>query len=141
MNHAEQIAVAKRLLNFISSESTERDPAIYDQPIIEYTSGEIADREQQTLFRERPLCVGLSHDLPQPGCYKTHDLAGVPLLLVRDASGAFKAFLNVCRHRGARVASGCGSTRGFTCPYHAWAYGLDAADGCPSGQEGQSEDC
>ena len=33
--------------------------------------------------------------------------------------------MNVCRHRGAKVASGCAQARSFTCPYHAWAYGLD----------------
>lgn len=127
MHHAEQVTVAKRLLKFIGTDTTELSPSAYHQPIHEYTSADIAAREQQLLFRERPLCVGLSHDLPQPGSYRTHDLSGVPILLVRDAAGSFKAFLNVCRHRGARVAAGCGTARGFTCPYHAWTYGLDGA--------------
>jgi phenylpropionate dioxygenase-like ring-hydroxylating dioxygenase large terminal subunit len=30
----------------------------------------------------------------------------------------------VCRHRGAKVARGCGNTRLFVCPYHAWTYDL-----------------
>ena len=33
-----------------------------------------------------------------------------------------RAFLNICRHRGAQVAEGCGHTRRFTCPYHSWVY-------------------
>ena len=43
------------------------------------------------------------------------------MLLARDDEGMARAFLNVCRHRGAkleRAASGC--KRVFTCPYHAW---------------------
>jgi phenylpropionate dioxygenase-like ring-hydroxylating dioxygenase large terminal subunit len=33
-----------------------------------------------------------------------------------------RTFLNICRHRGAPVAQGCGQARRFTCPYHAWVY-------------------
>ncbi len=127
MQHAEQINVAKRLLQLVETTSTELADAAYSQSVDEYTSSEVAAREQQVFFREQPLCVGLSHDLPAPGTYQTHDLSGVPILLVRDLTGAFKAFLNVCRHRGAQVATGCGEARGFTCPYHAWVYGLNGA--------------
>ncbi len=125
MQHAEQIVVARRLLNFIDTAATALCDAPYAQAVAEYTSPEIAAREQQIFFREQPLCMGLSDDLAAPGTYRTHDLAGVPILLVRDSHGEFKAFLNVCRHRGARVAKDCGEARGFTCPYHAWVYGLD----------------
>jgi phenylpropionate dioxygenase-like ring-hydroxylating dioxygenase large terminal subunit len=127
MNHAEQVAVAKRLLKFIRTSGTELGPELYRQPVSEYTDPTVAAREQQRLFRERPLCVGLSADLPGPGTYRTHDLSGVPLLLVRTLDGGFRAYLTVCRHRGARVADGAGSARGFTCPYHAWVFGLDGA--------------
>ena len=127
MQHAEQIAVAKRLLEFIETTSTATSPTSYQQPITEYIAPTTAALEQQRLFRDRPLCVGLSRDLPRAGSYQTHDLSGVPLLLVRDPDLQFRAYLNVCRHRGARVAEKCGEARGFTCPYHAWAYGLDGA--------------
>jgi phenylpropionate dioxygenase-like ring-hydroxylating dioxygenase large terminal subunit len=127
VQHAEQIAVAKRLFHFIETTTTELSEASYQQPVAEYVSPEFAALEQQRLFRERPLCVGLSRDLPQPGTFQTHDLSGVPLLLTRTADGEFRVYLNVCRHRGARIAEGSGESRGFTCPYHAWAYSLDGA--------------
>lgn len=127
MQHAEQIMVAKRLLRFIGTSTTDLCDAPYLQAIDEYTSAVVASRENQLFFREQPLCVGLSDDLSTPGSYRTHDLAGVPLLLVRDLSGSFRAYLNVCRHRGARVAEKCGEARGFTCPYHAWTFGLDGS--------------
>ena len=38
------------------------------------------------------------------------------------ADGTARAFLNYCRHRGAKPAEGCGNARRFTCPYHAWTY-------------------
>jgi nitrite reductase/ring-hydroxylating ferredoxin subunit len=50
----------------------------------------------------------------------------VPILVVRARDGRLNAFLNVCRHRGAKVATGCGSgKRAFVCPYHAWTYDLE----------------
>ncbi len=46
----------------------------------------------------------------------------MPILLVRRQDGSLGAYLNVCRHRGARVAEGCGNAKLFVCPYHAWSY-------------------
>lgn len=127
MEHAVQIAVAARLLQYIDEGGLQLGEAVYRQPVDEYTSLEQARREREQLFRRRPLCVGFSGDLPERGSYRVHDLSGLPFLLVRDRAGRFRAFLNVCRHRGARVAEGCGMARGFTCPYHAWVYGLDGS--------------
>jgi phenylpropionate dioxygenase-like ring-hydroxylating dioxygenase large terminal subunit len=48
---------------------------------------------------------------------------------VRTTDGGVNAFLNVCRHRGARLewdAAGCGRKR-FTCKYHGWVYSPDGA--------------
>jgi nitrite reductase/ring-hydroxylating ferredoxin subunit len=48
-----------------------------------------------------------------------------PILVTRDQSNRLHAFSNVCRHRGAIVASGAGNCRSFPCPYHKWTYGLN----------------
>lgn len=125
MLQAEQLRVGRELLDFIDQRTTAQAAELYRQPVAEYTCPDIAAREARVLFRERPLCVGLSGLLREPGAYSVHDLSGLPLLLTRDADGAARALLNVCRHRGARVAEGCGNTRAFTCPYHAWRYGID----------------
>jgi phenylpropionate dioxygenase-like ring-hydroxylating dioxygenase large terminal subunit len=78
------------------------------------------------LFRRGPINIGLGCLLPNPGDWMTHDYTGVPVLLGRQAEGSLGAFVNVCRHRGARVAEGCGSGAGsFSCHYHGWTYGLD----------------
>ncbi|MBM4227445.1 MAG: Rieske 2Fe-2S domain-containing protein [Gammaproteobacteria bacterium] len=127
MQHAEQLNVARRLLNLIDTQGTDRSEAPYLQPVSEYIDLGVAAREQEVFFRRQPLCLGLSNDLPDTGTYRVHDLAGVPILLVRDLEGRFRAFLNVCRHRGARLAEACGAARGFTCPYHAWVFSLDGS--------------
>lgn len=125
MQKTAQIAVTKRLFEYIDQRTTAMADTVYAQPVVEYTCPNIAAREQQALFQRAPLCVGMSSLLPAPGTYFTHELSGQPLLLTRDDDGVAQAFLNVCRHRGARVAEGCGRRRSFVCPYHAWAYGLD----------------
>jgi phenylpropionate dioxygenase-like ring-hydroxylating dioxygenase large terminal subunit len=50
-----------------------------------------------------------------------------PILAVRGADGVVRAFRNACRHRGAQLVDGAGCRSAFSCPYHAWTYGLDGA--------------
>jgi phenylpropionate dioxygenase-like ring-hydroxylating dioxygenase large terminal subunit len=99
-------------------------PAPFSRRI--YDTPERLANERDTLFRRFPLVVGFSSQLREPGSYFTHDLTGVPILVARGADGQSRAFLNVCRHRGAKVApQASGNCRRFICPYHAWSYDLD----------------
>jgi phenylpropionate dioxygenase-like ring-hydroxylating dioxygenase large terminal subunit len=99
--------------------------APWHNEVTAYTCPERHKREEEILIRKRPLVMGLSCDWPTPGAYRTDDFAGVPILTVRGSDGKLRAFLNVCRHRGAKVAQGAGSAGAFTCPYHGWTYGTD----------------
>src|SRR5712675_3569494 len=80
--------------------------------------------KQQILFREYPILMGFASTWAVPGSYRTDDYAGVPILIVRGRDNKLRAVRNVCRHRGAKVAQGCGEARAFSCPYHAWTYDL-----------------
>jgi phenylpropionate dioxygenase-like ring-hydroxylating dioxygenase large terminal subunit len=92
-------------------------------PVHEFTDRERLRQEKKTFFRDTPLLLGLSTDLPENDSYLATNETGQPLLLTRDADGRFRAFLNVCRHRGAQIAEiGRGRKRRFTCPFHAWNY-------------------
>jgi len=92
-----------------------------------YTSPARFEDEKQRIFRRVPLVLAASCELPAPGDYKTLEVAGIPVLLVRDRSGKAHALLNACTHRGAAVASGCGTAARFTCPYHGWTFAQDGA--------------
>jgi phenylpropionate dioxygenase-like ring-hydroxylating dioxygenase large terminal subunit len=128
MRRKEQIAEARKLLAHLSERTTALADAIYRNPVSDYTCPLQAARERETLFRDGPINIGLSALLPRAGDWMTHDYAGVPILIVRRADGSLGAFLNVCRHRGARIAEGCGTDRrSFSCPYHGWTYGLDGS--------------
>jgi phenylpropionate dioxygenase-like ring-hydroxylating dioxygenase large terminal subunit len=68
--------------------------------------------------------MGFASEWAKPGAFSTDEFTGAPILIVRGSDGTLRAFLNVCRHRGAKVAQGCGQARVFSCPYHAWTYDL-----------------
>src|SRR5262249_40351384 len=97
-------------------------------PASAYTDAERFGREIATLFRRRPILVGLSCECRDPGSYVATHLGDVPVVMVRQADGSLRGFLNACRHRGAPVLSGRGDAlRSIVCPYHGWNYGLDGA--------------
>ncbi len=74
------------------------------------------------------FCAGHLSSLAGPGDYFLVDMGRESAIVCRAADGTIHALLNVCRHRGSRVCvarSGTAVGGGFTCPYHAWSYGLD----------------
>ncbi len=95
-------------------------------PMSDYTCPILLAQEQDTFFRKAPLLMGLSSQLPKPNTYWSDNATGAPILMVRDGEGRFRAYANVCRHRGSLVVpEGRGSRSRFTCPFHAWTYGID----------------
>ena len=124
MDRQQQIDLLKRLLHHLDNRTTALAEAPWRNEVAVYSDPQHAAREQTLLFRQWPLLMGFASEWPTPGSFRTDDYAGVPLLIVRDRDGKLRAFLNVCRHRGAKVAQGCGKARLFVCPYHAWSYDL-----------------
>lgn len=72
------------------------------------------------------LFIGHDCELPKPGSYFTVQVGDHPIVVVRDAKGAIRAFHNTCRHRGSRVCTAAkGMAAKLVCPYHQWTYDLD----------------
>lgn len=123
---AEERDIIRQILDLTERKTTHMLPEVMHNPVTKYTDPDQLRREVEVLFREFPLAIAHRSDLAEPGDFLTHDDTGVPMLVTRDEHGDIKAYLNVCRHRGARLeAEPCGHARRFTCPYHAWTYGLD----------------
>ncbi len=127
MQHATQVAIARQLLDWRQRNATQNDGALMANPVADYLDPDQFAREKQRLFREHPIVVGLSAHLAAPGSYLTNDDTGIPILVVRQADGSLRAFINACRHRGTLlVAERSGvCERQFVCPYHNWSYGPD----------------
>ncbi len=94
-------------------------------PAAWYHDPELAAAERQRIFGNTWLLAGRAGQVADPGSFLTVDLAGEPVVVARDEEGTLRAFHNVCRHRGARVA--CedeGRASRLRCRYHGWTYDL-----------------
>ncbi len=121
----ESITLARRALVHLREKTTDQAPGTLEQPIEAYTDPVRYQREVDRAFRHLPLALALSLELPGPGSYRAMTVLDVPVLLVRGKDGVARAFLNVCRHRGAQVCKpGNGTAERLVCPYHAWQYDL-----------------
>ena len=127
MERAERIKIAKRVLELVDQGVPDYGEESWETDIGRFTDKERFELEKQKLFLERPQLIALTGDIPNPGDFYATDVAGRPILLVRGKDGKARAFLNACRHRGVKLAEGCGHAAGFTCPYHGWTYGMDGA--------------
>lgn len=127
MNRETEMALIRRVLDHLDAGTTDMAPACHEQRVGFYTDPAQFRREHEVLFRRHPLAVAFAAQLVQPGSFVTHDLSGVPVLVVRGRDGGLRAFVNACRHRGTRVEwESCGGgRRAFVCPYHAWTYADD----------------
>jgi phenylpropionate dioxygenase-like ring-hydroxylating dioxygenase large terminal subunit len=90
-----------------------------------YTDPGIFALEQERLFGRAWMFIGHETQIPETGAFTTTRIGREPILLVRAASG-IRAFVNRCRHRGAKLCMLAeGRTTRLMCPYHAWTYDLE----------------
>ena len=92
-----------------------------------YSEPAFYNREIETIFANSWVMVGRVDQLPRKGDYFTAEFADANLIVTRDLSGELRAFVNACRHRGARLLDGRGHSRSIVCPYHGWTYALDGS--------------
>lgn len=112
----------------MATKASAASPFVTTLPGSYYDDPAVYACEQAQIFGQMWVCVGLAAAIPEPGDYRTVDLAGENVLVIRGRDRVIRAFLNVCRHRGARLCTEpCGQLNGavIQCPYHAWSYGLD----------------
>jgi choline monooxygenase len=90
-----------------------------------YRDSAIYARECRHVFAATWQVVGRAEQVREPGSFFTAELAGEPLLVVRDEAGVLRGFFNVCRHRAAQVMPQAeGRATKLRCRYHGWTYDL-----------------
>ena len=110
MDRATELSLLEELAGLKSTGTAFLDDGVTFSDVQDYTSQARFDQESAHLFRQKPLAAAHASELPNSGDFVTRDLFGSPALITRDKVGEVHAFLNVCRHRGARLvdaASGC----------------------------------
>jgi len=120
---SDAMELATRALHHFNAGTTDQAPTQMRIPLTAYTDEARFQKERQAVFLESPIAIALSLEIPEPGDFQTQTVMNVPLLITRDTDGKVRCFINVCRHRGAKV---CTAEKGhqsrFSCPYHAWTY-------------------
>jgi len=126
MQQADQVAYLERMLSMVRTNTRDDGPGVSHTPVEGYYDPARFQREVDLLFRRYPIVVAFSSQLCKPGDFVVNDHTGQPILVTRGTDGVLRAFLNVCRHRGAAVEQKpCGANkRAFVCAYHGWSYDL-----------------
>jgi choline monooxygenase len=94
-------------------------------PALWYRDAELAELEKRAVFGATWQFAGRAALVAEPGSFFTTDIAGEPILVVRDEKGVLRAFANVCRHRAAPVVTeATGKATRLRCRYHGWTYDL-----------------
>ena len=123
MQKEEQVRLLKGLINYLETGTNVDAGGIMQTPTSTYTSEERFSEEWNKFFRDYPQIVGMTGDLAEPGTFFTREDFGIPLLATRDEKGKFRAFANVCAHRGVVVENEKkGKKTKFSCPFHGWTY-------------------
>ncbi|MDB6075489.1 MAG: Rieske (2Fe-2S) domain protein [Verrucomicrobiaceae bacterium] len=112
-------------------------------PAQAYTSQEFFDWEVDNLFRNDWLPLAHASQIPAAGDFLNIDMLGEPLIVVRGKENRVRVLSRICPHRAMDIMPegfgygghglgdakqgepGCGHTRLFMCPYHAWTFELD----------------
>lgn len=104
-----------------------------------YTSDAFFRLEVERIFLKCWNLVGRADYVPSAGDYFTLELVGIPVVVVRGRDGELRAFVNACRHRGAKLVDGSGRCTMIRCPYHSWVYETDGRLRSAVGMQGAAD--
>lgn len=113
--------------------TTDRDAALAlvdagrSLPSSWYTDPTVFADEQRHILRRGWHYVTHVGALAQVGDNHLAEIAGVPVVLVRDRAGELRGFVNICRHRAHPVVIEEGNRKHLQCHYHGWSYELDGS--------------
>ncbi len=128
MSRTQLIEMARHNLTHAQAGTIEQTEQIHLEPAHHYFDEQRWRKEMRQVFKRVPLMLAMTAEIPDAGDYKAMDAVDTPVLISRGEDGKVRAFVNMCRHRGAQIVPvGTGNSKRFTCPYHAWSYDRSGA--------------
>ncbi|MEX1147692.1 MAG: Rieske (2Fe-2S) protein, partial [Sphingomonadales bacterium] len=118
----------KKLLDAMPELADSKFPEVHATvPASNYIDPARFEDEKKAVFRSAPVIAAPSGLLREGGAFHAVDITGMPVLLAGQKGGGVRAFINVCRHRGAKLCPDGETLRAnrIVCPYHAWSYTLE----------------
>ncbi len=104
-----------------------------------YTSPELLELEMKYIFEKTWSFIGHESQLRKANDWRATHIGRTPVLVMRDERGRIGAFINACRHKGAKLTrTEAGNRKLHVCPYHGWAY---RSDGCNANIKNKEEAC
>lgn len=91
-----------------------------------YLGETMVQRDREAVFARSWQLVGHESALANSGDHVVSEIAGLPIVVIRDTEGRLRAYHNVCRHRAGPLATCDGkAARVLRCKYHGWTYTLE----------------
>ena len=101
-----------------------------------YADARVHDLDLQAIFRREWQYLAPAEQMSDAGDVLTGNAGDVPVVVTRADDGKLYGFVNVCRHRGYKVADGSmKNCRRLVCRYHAWSYWLNGDLAAAPGSE------
>ena len=116
----------RRALELLRNETTDKFDDVVGFSAREFTDPVLAQQERDLIFGRVPSIVAHGSEIARPFDFMTVQMPRNNIIVVRQKDNSVKAFVNLCRHRGALLEdSEKGRCRFFSCPYHRWSYDPD----------------
>jgi len=80
--------------------------------------------ESELWFPRQWTVIAHVSEISKKGDHVVRNLFGSEIVVVNAGDQGFRAYHNVCTHRGSRICKGDGRSKLLVCPYHAWSFGL-----------------
>ena len=90
-----------------------------------YYSKEFMQKEWEHMWKRVWHIAGREAQLEEPGDFMIHDFMHESVIVIKQENGSYRAFYNVCVHRGTRLVWNDGHATSMECPYHGWVWGND----------------
>lgn len=115
--------MVRRTFRHIDRDTTDMADAVVTIDPKIYVDSAVAEAERDNLFYRQPMMAAHASEIAESGTFARVALNRTEVILTRKQDGSVGAFVNACRHRGARlVDEESGRRRLFTCKYHGWTY-------------------